>query len=315
MVFLVSLRGILLYDYLMPDIDAAFATITHGVTIQVQKDEKGIQLLIARNIPSVAMVLECYRTARDIFDGFMKDFVRQYLYPHIRDHVPSSTKQGRDALYDRLKQNKELYRLEKSDYAPLESVLTDYLSGRVDLTDLLRISRARRPTQQQHVGREHVGRVEDELSDIIGSTGAAEPPNVFEAVPPIVRDDVETEMKVLTVNGENANINNFRMFLSLSDSLLRREGEFLHWPHTTRVMWGGPLITYIFTDEAGQLSLYYDIELQLPLPGEDTGGALYPTTTILTKKRIFVPVPRNLELAFQITDLDKEFYVRFDTIP
>ena len=97
-----SLRGILLDDYLMPDIDAAFATITHGVSFQVQKNDENIQLLIARNIPSVSMVLECYRTAKDVFDGFMKDFVRQHIYPHIREHVLSSTKQGRDALYNRL---------------------------------------------------------------------------------------------------------------------------------------------------------------------------------------------------------------------
>ena len=314
-VFLVALRGVLLEDYLMPNIDAAFATITHSVSFQAQKKGDDIQVFIARNIPSVAMVLECYRTARDVFDGFMKDFVRQHLYPHLREHVPSSKKQGRDALYMRLKQNKELYRLKKSDYAPLESVLTEYLSGKVDLTDLLRVSRAYRPTQQQHVGREHVGRVEDELSDLISSPNKESPANVFDAMPPMVRADVDTDMKVLTVNGEHGAVNHFQMFLALSDSLIKREGEFLHWPHTTRVMWGGPLITYIFTDEAGQLSLYYDIELRQALPGTETGGALFPTTTILTRKRIFVPVPRNLESAFRITSEDKEFYVRFDTIP
>jgi molecular chaperone HtpG len=42
---------------------------------------------------------------------------------------------------------------------------------------------------------------------------------------------------------------------------------------------------------------------------------MFPTTTIVTKNRVFVPVPRTLELAFQITDGPKEFYVRFDTIP
>ena len=61
---------------------------------------------------------------------------------------------------------------------------------------------------------------------------------------------------------------------------------------------GGPLITYIFTDEAGQVSLYYDIELQQPLPGTETGGALFPTTTILTKKRILFPFRGTWRLPF-----------------
>ena len=65
------------------------------------------------SVPAARMVVECYNTARDVFDGFVKDFVREHLYSHIRDHVPSSSRQGRDALYKRLKENKELFRYEK----------------------------------------------------------------------------------------------------------------------------------------------------------------------------------------------------------
>ena len=42
---------------------------------------------------------------------------------------------------------------------------------------------------------------------------------------------------------------------------------------------------------------------------------MFPTTTIITKDRIYVPVPKVLEPAFQIVGGAKEFYVRFDTIP
>ena len=42
---------------------------------------------------------------------------------------------------------------------------------------------------------------------------------------------------------------------------------------------------------------------------------MFPTTTIVIKNRIFVPVPKNLESAFEIIDEKKEFSVRFDTIP
>ena len=142
--FLVRLRSILLDDYPMSDVDAAFATISHGVSFHVEKKEKTLQISIARKIPSVAVVLECYSTARDVFEGFMKDFVREHLYPHIRDHVPSSTKQGRDALYKRLKENKELFRLQERDYGAIESLLADYLAGQS------RIFR-----RAAHVGRPH----------------------------------------------------------------------------------------------------------------------------------------------------------------
>ena len=74
-------------------------------------------------------------------------------------------------------------------------------------------------------------------------------------------------------------------------------------------------VIYIFTNATGDLSLYYDIKLKEPLETQTIGGAMYPTTTLVTQNRIFVPVPRMLETAFQITNDAKEFYVRFDTIP
>ena len=120
---------------------------------------------------------------------------------------------------------------------------------------------------------------------------------------------------MLTVATEYAKLNGFQMFLALSDRLVKREGEFLRQPHTTKLMWGSHRVIYVFTNATGDLHLYYDIRLKEPLETQTTGGAMFPTTTIVTKDRIYVPVPRVLELAFQITNGSKEFYVRFDTIP
>ena len=313
--FLVRLRGILLDDYMMPDIDANFASISHGVAFYVEEKEGALHVSIARGIPPVAMVIECYSTARDVFGGFMKDFVREHLYPHIRDHVPSSTKQGRDALYQRLQKNKELFLLQKSDFGALESLLGDFLAGKVDFSEVLRKSRSRVSVQRQQVSKDQVGSVEEEFPDIIAAAETAASPNEFEAVPPIMRDELKSDMKALTVADAQPKLNNFQMFLALSDRMVRLEGDFLRWPHTTKLMWGAHRVTYIFTDTTGKLSLYYDIELKTPLEKEQTGGAMFPTTTIVIKNRIFVPVIKNLESAFEIIDEKKEFSVRFDTIP
>jgi molecular chaperone HtpG len=314
-IFLIRVRGVLIDDYLMSDVDTVFATISHGVAFHVEITGSLIQIAISRELPAVRIVVECYRTARDVFDGFVKDFVREHLYPHIRDHVPSSTRQGRDALYRRLKENKELFRYEEREYGKIEALLADYLSGKADLVEVLRSSGGQAPSQRQEVSREQVGSVETEMPDIIQSAGEAAPRTAFEPVPPILRPELSSPMKVLTVSAEYAKLNNFKMFLSLSDRLMRTEGEFLKWPHTTKLMWGMHRVIYIFTDVTGSLSLYYDIELKDPLDVTTTGGAMLPTTTIMTKNRVYVPVPAVLEPAFQITAGAKEFYVRFDTIP
>jgi molecular chaperone HtpG len=267
-------------------------------------------------MPAAGMVVECYKTAHDVFDGFVKDFVREHLYPQIREHVPSSTRQGRDALYKRLQENKELFRYEESDFGEVELLLADYLAGKTDLDQVLRSSGGgRASTQRQEVSKDQVGSVENEMPDIIDAAGATPPHNEFEPAPPILRPDMATEMKVLTVATPHDKLNGIQMFIALSDRAARTEGEFLRFPHTTKLIWGTHRIIYIFTDATGGLSLYYDIELKEPLETKTTGGAMFPTTTIMTKDRIFVPVPKELESAFQITAGAKEFYVRFDTIP
>jgi len=313
--FLVRLRGALIDVFFMPDIDAAFATISHGVTFHIEQKGHVLHISIARDMPAVRMVVESYTAAREVFNGFVIDFVTQQLYPQIRDHVPSSTRQGRDALYRRLKENEELFRYEQSDFGAVESLLADYLAGNADFEQVLRSSGGRGAGQRQEVRKEQVGSVEEELPGIVESPGESPPGNEYEAAPPILRPEMTSVMKVLTVAAAHSKLNGFQMFLALSDRLARSEGEFLRQPHTTKVMWGSHRVIYIFTGATGDLSVYYDIKLKEPLDRQTTGGTMFPTTTIVTKDRVFVPVPKMLEPAFQITDGAKEFYVRFDTIP
>jgi len=314
--FLMRLRGILLEDYFISDVDAAFATISHGVTLHIEKQNNVLHISIARNMPAARMAVEAYRSAHEVFHGFVIDFVRENLYPQIRNHVPSSTRQGRDALYRRLKENEELFRYELSDFGEAESLLADYLAGKTDLEQVLRYSGGYSGGgQRQELRKEQVGSVEEELPGIIESPGDSQPGNEYEATPPIIRNETSSDMKVLTVSAEHSKLNGFQMFLAVSDRLARREGEFLRQPHTTKLMWGSHRVIYIFTDATGDLSLYYDIRLTQPLESQTTGGSMVPTTTIVTRTQIFVPVPKVLESAFQIVEGAKEFYVRFDTIP
>ena len=313
--FLIRVRNVLLDDYLMTDTETHLASISHGVAVDVQSVDKVLHIAIERSLSAVGVVTECYRTARDVFEGFVKDFVREQIYPHIRNLVPSSQKQGRDALYERLKANKELFRLQYSDYGEIETLLADFLSGKVEFSEVIMTSGRRSSRQRQEVNNEQIGTFEEELPDIIESPASSSQPDESYPMPPILRPNLTSDMKVLTVVKEYPMLNNFQMFLAVSDRMAKRDGDFLHWPHTTRLIWGAHRVTYIFTEGTGVISLYYDIELKTPLDTDQTGGKMVPTTTIVTKNRIYVPVPKMLEPAFQATDGTKEFYVRFDTIP
>ena len=313
--FLVRFRGVLLDDYFMPNVDVAFATISHGVSLNINRVGDNLEISISREMPAARMVVEAYRSAREVFHGFVIDFVRDHVYPQIRDHVPSSMRQGRDALLLRLKENEDLFRYDLTDFGEAESLLADYLSGKASLEQVLRSSAGRTAGQRQEVRMDQVGTVEEEIPDILGTGAEGQGTNAFEASPPILRPELISDMKVLTVGEQYSRLNGFQMFLSLSDRLARREGEFLRQPHTTKLMWGSHRVIFVFADGTGELNLYYDLKLKEPLETETTGGSMYPTTTIITKNRIFVPIPRKLEAAFRISNGAKEFFVRFDTIP
>lgn len=316
-IFLIKVRAVLLDQYLMPDVDVEFASISHGVSFHVDGKGDTLRVAIARDMHAVKVVLEFYRSAREAFDPFVQDFVREQLYPQIRDHVPSSTKLGRDALFRRIQQNKELFRVDYGDFGAAESLLADYLAGKVEFSEVVRAvgGSGRTSTQRQEVRRDQVGSVEEEFPGIVDAGSAEVSANEFEPAPPIMREEMKSDMKVLTVADPYPKLNNFQMFLALSDRLAKREGEFLQFPHTTKVIWGSHRVVYIFTDATGDLSLYYDIELREPLSSHETGGSMFRTTTIVTADRIYVPVPKELEKAFQIVDHAKEFFVRFDTVP
>jgi len=56
------------------------------------------------------------------------------------------------------------------------------------------------------------------------------------------------------------------------------------------------------------------VELREVIEGSKASGGMFPTTTLITKKRIFVPVPDALVEVFRVSTGPKEFFVRFDVL-
>ncbi|OYV78835.1 MAG: hypothetical protein B7Z70_08785, partial [Acidithiobacillus ferrivorans] len=313
---LIRIASILRDDYLIWDVELVLADISHGVTVLPEKLGEQLKISIARSSPLLPPLLEFYDRAYELFAQFMKDFVRVHIYPRIQQFVPSSTRDGVDALRKMLQRNRELYSYEETDLGDLEGVLGDYLSGSVSFIHALHEARARAKPQTQSVSYDQVGSVENEVPSIAESpvTEPAEAGLEFGPCPPIIRDSISSDMKILTTSEKYPLLNNFTMLLGLSDRLMRTEAEFFHTPHTTRILWGGHRVVYIFTEATGRLSLYYDIELREPIEHAKAGGGMFPTTTLITKKRIFVPIPDMLTDEFKIAAGPKQFFVRFDVL-
>tara|TARA_R110002049_G_scaffold215606_1_gene387059 strand:- start:15980 stop:18283 length:2304 start_codon:yes stop_codon:yes gene_type:complete len=303
-------------DYFLNEVEIRFVDITHGVQFLVEGNQQKAILRIARRGGSVVPLLECYSSAPEVFSDFVKDFVRNNVYPHVKSLVPSSTQGGADALRQILRKNRELYRYEDTDLGALEPILADYLSGETSLGEAIRKARTSKRPQEQNVSSDQVGNVEAAIPDVVNSpVESPEGTSDTEPRPAILREDIDCEFKILTATEKHDQLNGFTLFLGLSDRLFRRESIFFKSPHTTRVIWGGHRVIYIFDHPSGSITLYYDIELRSPLAEHQASGGMVPSTTLILKNRLFVPVPDELVGEFRITEGAKQFYVNFDTIP
>lgn len=299
--------------YLIGTVEVFFAEISHGVSYQVEKQGDVIYVYLNREANSIKPIKECYKTAYEVFDGFVNDFVRVHLYPIFAEYVPSSTRDGAEALSKILKKNRELYRYELADFGSVEKLLSDFASGIIGFPEVLKQSKTIVKKQSQVVTRTQVGTIESEIPNL--AVTQATDKVTFDPMPSILRLDTELQSKILTTDNRYPALNDFKMFLSLSERLFRTEYNFFLAPHTTKIIWGANRVIYFFTHASSLLTLYYDIELKEHIVGEFTGGAAFPTTTIMTKNKIYIPIPEELVPSFEIAEGDrKEFFVRYDSI-
>jgi molecular chaperone HtpG len=298
---ILRITNILNEDYLISDSKVFIADISHQVPSLVEYKDNIVFVYISRESSAVKHVLQVYSTDWSLFGSFVKDFVRNHLYQKFSSFVPSSTRQGADALHKILMRNRELYKYEYSDFGALESLLSEYVSGEIDFPEVLKKSSTIIRTHSQFVRQNQVGTVEQEIPSIIEDNAEGE--NTFDeyaAIPPIIRRSTKTDKKILMTNKAYPHLNNFTLFLSLSDKIFKGQLDFFLEPHTTKVIWSMHKVVYIFTHASNDLSLYYDIELKEKLSDETTGGKPIPSTTIITENKVFIPIINELNSYFDI---------------
>lgn len=314
------IQYVLEHDYFINSVKVVYADISHEQPALVEEDNGAIVIYLARNAKSILQLKAVYDSDYTVYDGFIKDYVRQHLYPKLSNYVPSSTREGAEALKRIMHQKQDLYTIEKEEVGYAEEVIKDYMSGKATLQDVHRASASAVNSQRQKVEVRDVGSVESvmpsvSVEPVVENLQQDAPVDVI-AMPPVNNMNIYTDYKLLKTNEAYPALNNHKMFLGLSDKLFERYSDFFLEPHTTKVIWSTHKIVYVFTHVSNQVSMYYDIDLKTVLPDEMTGGHPIITTTIITKNRIFVPVIPEMYQYFDLAQNQGklEFYVRFDPL-
>lgn len=312
-----SLARILKADYLIDDVAIEWVKISHNVPMLAELAGDRLTIKVSRTWMALQAVLKIISATPEVAEGMAKDFVRVHVYERIKNFVPSSQRAGLDTLQKTLARRRELYRLEAEDKGDLEPLIAEYLAGHVELSELLTAATTVATGHTQRVSSDTVATVEQVLSDVV-NTSVQAPPVQSILVPiagsPILRPEADLKERLLTTEKDVAQLNNHRMFLALSDRLFQLEREFFSFPHSTQVAWAGKRIVFLFGLANSSQNLYYDIELRGAQTVGAAGGMPVITTTIVTKNRIFVPIPEPLTEYFKVTQNPVEFYVRFDLL-
>lgn len=317
-IILAEIKKVIEDDYILSNFDIRLATITHEVQSMVMvEDGMDFIIYVSRSNEELKNIKDIYSSNYVMFSPMVKDFVRLFLYRQFSDYIPKGKKERAAYIDAAYQKRKEEFTITDRDVEDLKEIYEQFTNHKMSSSEFLdRIKNAKRLTQAQTLSPQQVGNVET-----VVRTASLEPKqadanndnNEYIPLPPIIEMANATEKKILKTDTATPVLNNHKMFISLSNNMNRDYRSFFMLPHYTKVIWSTHRIIFIFTDGLGKLSLYYEMELTKKLDDYAIGGHPLISTTIITKKNIFVPIPEEIQDYFNMRDNESlKFFVHYD---
>ncbi len=306
-------------DYFLNSPHVAFGTISHGLTMLVESKPETTRIVLDPAGAAVATILGLYHTEYGAFGSMVKDFVRNAVFPKIADNVPSSTRQGAEAFLKAIRKPREIFEYEETDTSNLSVIWSDYAEGRISLSEAVTRSKSAVRSSVQVVEAGTAGKVTDVVPDVVRNEEATRNTSEdeaasLEALPAIMRSDVSSSMKLLTIPRDQPALRGYRCFIVLTEKVRSEMGDFFWQPHKTSIVWGGQKVLFIFLHHSGEFGLYYDLQTRDSI-SQHSGGKAYQTSTMVLKNAIYIPVPEEIENSFIPSGGErKRFEVRCDLL-
>jgi molecular chaperone HtpG len=308
-------------DYFVP-VKVQFGQITHNLPLLIKDDVRPPILTLDPNNTTIQTLLQCYNSDFAIFNSFVKDFIRTIVFPRITPLVPSSTREGAEAFLKILRRQRDVFEYDLSEMRQLDDVIVNFKKGTASFSEVIDAALVAAQKQQQVVSVQDIQTVASVMPDIVTNQQVLEAAkakseginfSAFAAKPAILRNDVETEAKILVLDDSEIMFG-YKGLLRLSEKAYIDRAEFFFQPHFTEIIWGGQRIIFIFRHVSGTFGFYYDIQLNelLAIP---SGGDSFETMTVILNNSVFLPIPSTLFQYFTPTGSEKKrFDVRYDIL-
>jgi molecular chaperone HtpG len=287
---------ILATDYFL-DAEVLLGTLSHGLPMLVEPGRQRARLIIDPAGQTFAMICTLYGRDYEAFGSMTKDFVRNVVFPRVADLVPSSTRQGAEAFLQTIRRTKDIFEYEYDDIDSLAAIWERVVAGLLSVDEAAARSTAFVGRNVQVLDSATAMDVKDVVPDVMNNEAAFEFEWDLSAAPPIMRPELSSEAKLLTIDSSEAPLKGYRCFIALSDRAREEKGEFFLQPHSTSIVWGGQKVLFVFEHHSGEFGLYYDLQTSQVVSTE-SGGRPFPTATIVLDNTIFIPVPSEIADAF-----------------
>ena len=318
-----ELKSIIEEDYYVKGFDIKFADISHYLNVFVTHDlnNETFCIYISPNNDDVNRLISIRKDNYRLFTPIAKDFVRVVLYQQFSAFIPKGVKERTDYITRVLHNTKDEYVIPYDMMGTMDEMINKLRAEEISAEEFFKFAKAERNKHQQTINKSQVGDVSEVISNIESNAlnkskdaVANVENNEILPMPPIMCLDVETKLRILKTETFTPVLQNNKMFMALTDKMVKQKRIFFSSPHTTKIIWSMHRLIYIFTDAYGKNTLYYDLELTRKIP-DSTGGKTIRSTTIITKDKIFVPIVPELYDYFNLNIDEKlKFYVHFDEI-
>ena len=303
-------------DYFVPCI-VQYATLSHGLPLLVDTSKRPVLITLDSQSSTIAPILRLYDTDFESLTGFVKDFIRNAIFPKVSQLVPSSQRDGAAAFLKSIRRPRDLFEYEHTDLGSLNEIWHEYAQGSISMVEAARRSASIVRSTVQVLEPANSSTVDEVLADVVVNEkllAGVEVEDELAALPSITRPEVESSAKLLLVPDGEEPLRGYHGFLALTDRVRREHTDFFLQPHRTQIVWGGQKAMYIFQHHSGEFSLYYDLQGNELLPGGPSGYRI-PTSTIIVKNQVYVPIPDAILGGFRVGPGErKSFEVRCDLL-